>query len=302
MNIYAVSWTMSSYLDFHVKALLAQNPELRILGFIFPEIRVPTLEGVPIYDFSNMPVSPDSVYVDFSFAQVLSEQAKQWSQENAIPILSLSAWLNSIAVRSERVEPPVRLDGIPLNFIRDVSIPLNLIEQVNAPSRQVLHEILNAYNTLDFRAIHAKVEAVTIEGYVQSVIQDFNKCMRGGCIEVYSLGFDEIAVQLSKVHFSFREMQHLRIHGDDNFIYELAGRQKNAERVSVHFAKSSYLIAAEPNFEKEAYLLIQLERGLIDAENILRWLQALGGSLQSMTFAQLSSRLSDAFIVCHIQF
>jgi hypothetical protein len=140
----------------------------------------------------------------------------------------------------------------------------------------------------------------TLEGYVLKIIQDFNQNIRGGVITVSVMGFDNVAIQLSKIHFSLREMQQLTIKSEGKDIYQLAGRDKNFGNVSVHFLSSAQIFDVEENLEDESFLLIRLDNGLLNIESILRWIQNLKYSVKKIEFAQISSRLSDAFLSCQL--
>jgi hypothetical protein len=48
---------------------------------VFPSVKVPSLENIPISTFSNLKYEPDAFYVDFSFHQILSDEAKSWASK-----------------------------------------------------------------------------------------------------------------------------------------------------------------------------------------------------------------------------
>lgn len=300
MKIYAVSWVMASYVDSHLKKLFAENPELKISGFIFPVAKVSDLAGIPVYDASTAPIDPEAVYVDFSFRQELDPAAQLWSHEAGLKIYSIRDFLDLLYSFSNSSRHSLLLEGIPLRLIRDVRVSSEQLKIVSIPSIYHLIKVLNAYRDLNFRSLHRISEVQTLEGYALKIIQDFNQNIRGGVIAVYVMGFDNVAAQLSKIHFSLREMKQLTIKTEGKDIYQLAGRDKNFGNVSVHFLSSARIFDVEEDLEDESFLLIRLDDGLLNIESTLRWIQNLKYSVKKIEFAQISSRLSDAFISCQL--
>jgi len=300
MKIYAIQWVMSSYIDSHLKELFANNSQLKILGFIFPEVKIPQLYDAPIYDISTAPIDNEAIYVDFSFTQMLDSTTTHWSLNSDIKIYSIREFMTLLYSLSKVPNQAYYINGTSLYSIRNVSFSSELLVNIEILSLRKLLNILNIYQNLDFRSLHKIVEIQTIEGFVLNIIKDFNRKIIGGIINVYLNGFDIVAAQLSKVHFAFREIQKLNIYLEGENIYEITGRDQNPRLVSVNFVSASKILEIEKTLSPEAYILVHLEDGLLDMESILLWIHKLKYQVKKIEFVQVSSKLSDAFLSCQL--
>jgi hypothetical protein len=299
MNIYAISWVMSSYVDSYVKALFAQNSGLKLKAFIFPQVKVPMLEGVKIYTPHTAPIDPTGIYVDFSIDQKLSSDMLSWSKLHGISIISLQEWL-ALLCRQSEVGPALEFERYALHVLQKVHVPEEVIAVVEPQSRKLFRETLQRWQQLDLRALH-NVSACTSEGFLLSTIEKITLELTAGIVDVYSFGEDPIFVQLSKVHFSLREMNLLRVMDNGKAVGCLKGRSDDCLRASVHFTCSSRLLDCNSDMQSQAFVVVHLERGLIDAEKALNWALQIPHTWRKIEFAQISSRLGDAFLICRFE-
>ena len=298
MKIYAISWVMASYLDSYIKQIFACNPFLSIQAFVFPSVKVPSLENIPITTFSNLQFDPDAFYVDFSFDQILSDEAKSWSKINSIKIYTLQEWLFLIAKESSGSKSVL----IGTNNIRDfqqVTLPEALLNLIEPYSRHTLKNLFQSFHCLDFRSLHYR-DVQTPEGFLRECIENMAVNSDAGIIKVHSFLSDEFVIDLSKIYFSIIEIQKLEIFKDHELIYSIDGRTHNSSIFTVIFINSSSLIFDHfKNLQGQVQFIIHLDNGLFDLVYVMAILADLRTQHSTIKFNQISSKISDSYLLCN---
>jgi hypothetical protein len=298
MKIYAISWVMASYIDSYIKQIFSCNPCLSIQAFVFPSVKVPSLENIPISTFSTLQVDPDAFYVDFSFDQTLSDEATSWSNINSIKIYSLQEWLFLIAKNSVG-SSSILIGSNNIRDFQEVIVSESLLNLIEPYTRYDLKNLLQSFHSLDFRSLHYK-DVQTPEGFLRKSIENIAENLDAGIVKVYSYWNDEIFIDLAKIYFSIIEIEELHIFKYDNLIYSVCGRACKSSPSSVIFINSSiFTLEHLSNMQGQIYLIILLDNGLFDLESVLTSLAKIHTKQRLIMFNNISSKISDSFLVCN---
>jgi hypothetical protein len=297
MNIYAISWVMASHIDSHVKALFSQNSHLTIKGFVFPTVKVPKLYGVPIYSYDNFIFDTSAVYVDFSFDQNIDNPQKNLLIEKGVHLIGINEWLNLLASESH-CEHPFLLDGLQLTEIKNIFIDKNLLSLIEPISRQLLTKLLLNFRSLELRSLH-QLNVQTYESFIYESASKIASTIFGGDIQVFNYTSDDFISDISKVCFGLEEFRTLRIYQNQNLQYSINGRDKGSSNTTIAFTSSNDLSINIKSIDSDNfYVVILLNRGLLDIQNSLDFLTKFDPLFFDIKFYQISSKINDAYLVC----
>jgi hypothetical protein len=299
MNIYAISWVMASHIDSHIKALFAQNSCLKINGFIFPIVKVDQLCGIKIYSYENFIYDSDAIYVDFSFGQSISASQKELLIKRGVNIIGINEWLNILADDTD-VKNPILLDGIPLSDLKNIFIDNNTIALIEPISRQLLIKLLLNFHNLDMRLLH-EIKVQTYENFIYESVFQLASDISGGDIRIFNYTNDDFISDTSRVCFGLCEFRNFSIYKNKNLIYTINGRDAGSSINSITFTTSNDLCSNMTAIDSDNfYVVIFLNRGLLDVKNSLLWLMGFKPKFFDFKFHQISSKINDAYLVCRI--
>jgi len=297
MKIYAISWVMASYIDSYIKQIFADNSFLFIQAFVFPSAKVNSLENIPIATFSSLQVDPNAYYVDFSFNQILSDEAKLWANINSVKIFSLQEWLFSLAEVSICTKP-VLIGSHNIRDFQEVRISEDLLNLIEPHSRHNLKNILQSFYNLDFRSLHYR-DVQTPEGFLRESIEDIAVNSTAGVIKVHSFLSDEFVIDLSKIYFSIIEIQKLDIYRNYELVYSIDGRTQNPTAAIAIFINASSLTADHlAHLKGRVHLIVHLDNGIFDLCSVMIIVAGLRTLHSVVKFKQISSRVIDSYLLC----
>ena len=298
MKIYAISWVMTSHIDSYVKQIFAFNPILSIQAFVFPSVKVPSLENTPISSFSNLKYEPDAFYVDFSFHQTLSDEAKTWASKYSIKIYALQEWLFFIAKESFGPKS-VFIGTHNIRDFKEFTVSESLMNLIEPRSRCTLKNVLQSFRNLDFRSLHYG-DVQTPEGFLRESIENIAESIDSGIVKFCSFCDDEIVIDLAKTYFSIIEIHKLELFKFNELVYSVDGRTHNSSTSTVIVINgSSSIYDCLKNLQGQVYLIVHLDNGLFDLPVVMTTLADLPTLHKVIKFNQISSRVSDAYLVCN---